>query len=260
MYIYREREMCIYLSNLKTCILPVLQCLWLWGPSSFCSIFLCILGEVWQEIRQVHTMIALSHICAGWFGYGVGCKRAEVWFQLQYRACLLLAKLLHYEGCCWYNTSSMSFGKLDWHIESLRMCVCTKSIKCARAYLQCHSDKERESGNVCKRWLRQIYMQVRLISIPQNFCSLSKKPGECLGIGALECSHRAAGAPAPLRRLGGRVPPTAGRAKEQALREGAGAKMLQCTTAGRAWLSSSPSRQSLKWKWAEDFPVTLPGS
>lgn len=145
MYIYREREMCIYLSNLKTCILPVLQCLWLWGPSSFCSIFLCILGEVWQEIRQVHTMIALSHICAGWFGYRVGCKRAEVWFQLQYRACLLLAKLLHYEGCCWYNASSMSFGKLDWHIESLRMCVCTKSIKCARAYLQCHPDKEREN-------------------------------------------------------------------------------------------------------------------
>lgn len=133
----------IYLSNFKTCILPVLQCLWLCGPSSFLSIFLPLLGEVWQEIHQVHTTIALSHICAGWFRYGVGSKSAEVWFQLQYRACLLLAKLVHYEGGCWYNTSSTSFGKLDWHIESRRMCVCTKSIKYARADLQCHPDRER---------------------------------------------------------------------------------------------------------------------
>lgn len=65
-------------------------------------------------------------------------------------------------------------------------------------------------------------------------------------------------APAPQRQLGSQVPQTAGQAKEQALGEGAGAEMLQCTTAARDWLYSSASRHSLKWKWG--FPATLPSS
>lgn len=80
---------------------------------------------------------------------------------------------------------------------------------------------------------------------------------ECGSAGELPQSRRA---PVPGSQLGKECHKQLGWKRSEPQEREQEAKMLQCTTAVRGWLSSSQSRQSLKWKWGGDFPATVPSS